>query len=58
MEGLDPLVINVNERQVIEVLQYEVRRVIVDASTLVVPTAARNISKVAPSNTSSPGWIS
>src|SRR6516165_655742 len=37
MEGLDPLVINVNERQVIEVLQYEVRRVIVDASTLVVP---------------------
>ena len=58
VKRLDALVIDVDEGEIVELLQQEVRRVVVDVAARWPPTASRNISKVAPSNTSSPGWIS
>jgi hypothetical protein len=59
VKRLDALVVDVDEGEIVELLQQEVRRVVVDVAARGVPfTASRNISKVAPSNTSSPGWIS
>ena len=59
VERLDALVIDVDEGEIVELLQHEVRRVVVDVAARGGPsTRSRNISKVTPSSRSSPGWIS
>ena len=55
VERLDPLVVDVDEFEIVELLQHEVRRIVVDRAALVALTASRKRSKVVPSNRSSPG---
>ena len=59
VKRLDALVVDVDEGEIVEMLQHEMRGIVVDVAALVVcRPRSRNISKVAPSNMSSPGWIS
>ena len=55
VEGLDPFMVDIDVAQIIELLQHEMAGVVQRFARACWPTRSRNISKLAPSQRSSPG---